>query len=86
MQTWVSTKNVNKLGITQRVIERAILGLSLGDRETNKNARSKTKVKDVVPTMAEIKWRWAGHNERSNKKMEQPRTPLETISKKLLSS
>ncbi|CAG9827487.1 unnamed protein product, partial [Diabrotica balteata] len=47
-----------------RKTQRAMLGISLKDRKTNKDIRNRTKVKDAVEQAAKLKWKWAGDNER----------------------
>ena len=62
METSVLTKRVtHKLAVTQRAMERRMLGISLRDRRTNVWIRERTKVVDVVERVATLKWRWAGH-------------------------
>lgn len=54
-------KSANKLKNCQRAMEPAILDISVGDRTTNKEVRRRTKFKDVVEPIAELKWIWPGH-------------------------
>src|ERR1700744_4222155 len=51
----------NKLRVTQRAMERSMLGISLRDKMTNQWIRQQTKVVDVMERMASLKWNWAGH-------------------------
>ena len=61
-ETWTSTKKINqRLAVTQRAMERSILGITRRDRKSNKWIRKKTKVMDVVEKIGTLKWRWAGH-------------------------
>lgn len=59
--TCLTVKSANKLRVTQRAIERIMLGISLRDHIENQEIRRRTKVKDVITTIADLKWRWAGH-------------------------
>ena len=62
METAVLTKQtMHKLSVTQRAMERKMLGISLRDRMTNAWIREKTKVTDVAKKVASLKWNWAGH-------------------------
>jgi hypothetical protein len=61
-QTWTLTKEiVNKLHVTQRAMERAMLGISLRDRRRNEWIRGVTRVTNIVQRVTELKWSWAGH-------------------------
>lgn len=61
-ETWALTRNIIKqLQITQRRMERIILGITLQDRKTNQWIRDKTKMPDIAVIIAGMKWRWAGH-------------------------
>ncbi|KAI8439764.1 hypothetical protein MSG28_013451 [Choristoneura fumiferana] len=52
---------MRKLKVTQRAMERAMLGVSLRDRIRNDDIRSRTKVTDIARRIAKLKWQWAGH-------------------------
>jgi hypothetical protein len=81
-ETWSTTKEMEqKLITTQRAMERKMLNLSLRDRVRHTHIRKRTKVKDVMQKIKELKWRWAGHiarmdDNRWTKRMNewQPRT------------
>nr|ADI61810.1 endonuclease-reverse transcriptase [Bombyx mori] len=61
-ETWTLTvRLVHKLKVTQRAMERAMLGLSLRDRIRNEVIRAKTKVIDIARRVSKLKWQWAGH-------------------------
>ena len=61
-ETWATTKEMEqKLTTTQRAMERRMLNLSLRDKIRHTFIRKKTKVKDVIEKIKEMKWRWAGH-------------------------
>ena len=61
-ETWTSTKKINqRLAVTQRAMERSMLGITRRDRKSNKWIREQTKVMDVVEKIRTLKWRWAGH-------------------------
>lgn len=49
--------------ITQRAIERAMLGIiiRLRDKMRSTEIRRRTKVQDIIERVAELKWRWVGH-------------------------
>ncbi|KAI8424369.1 hypothetical protein MSG28_002896 [Choristoneura fumiferana] len=61
-ETWALTMGLmRKLKVTQRAMERAMLGVSLRDRIRNDDIRSRTKVTDIARRIAKLKWQWAGH-------------------------
>ena len=61
-ETWSLTMGlIRKLKVTQRAMERAMLGVSLRDRIRNEDIRKRTKVTDVARRIAKLKWQWAGH-------------------------
>ncbi|XP_013144778.1 PREDICTED: uncharacterized protein LOC106108224 [Papilio polytes] len=61
-ETWPLTAgNIRRLKVTQRAMERAMLGVSLRDRVRNDAIRSRTKVTDIARRIVNLKWRWAGH-------------------------
>lgn len=61
-QTWALTKRLrDRLQVTQRNMERTMLGIKRIDRRTNEWIRSNTKVRDVMETVKDLKWKWAGH-------------------------
>lgn len=43
-----------------------MLGIRLRDRQRNDSIRNRTKVKDVIERVAELKWTWAGHVARQS--------------------
>ena len=48
-KTWTSTKKINqRLAVTQRTMERSVLGITRRDRKSYKWIREQTKVMDVV--------------------------------------
>ncbi|KAL0831265.1 hypothetical protein ABMA28_002113 [Loxostege sticticalis] len=66
-ETWVTTKAIlQKLIVTQRAMERRLVGVSLRDRMTNKWLRKESKVSDIVKRIANLKWQWAGHMARKS--------------------
>ncbi|KAL0859868.1 hypothetical protein ABMA27_010206 [Loxostege sticticalis] len=66
-ETWVTTKAIlQKLIVTQRAMERKLVGVSLRDRMTNKWLRKESKVSDIVKRIANLKWQWAGHIARKS--------------------
>ncbi|CAG9831296.1 unnamed protein product [Diabrotica balteata] len=50
-----------KLRVTQRRMERSMLGITLRDRITNEDIRTRTRVTDIIEKIARLNWRWAGH-------------------------
>lgn len=64
----LTKKSAQRLRVCQRAMERAMLGISLRDRQTNENIRAKTRVSDAVEQAARSKWRWAGHVARNDVK------------------
>lgn len=55
---------VSKFKVTQRAMERAILGVPPRDRIRNEVIRERTKVIDIVHRIKELKWQWASHISR----------------------
>ncbi|KAI8421195.1 hypothetical protein MSG28_008264 [Choristoneura fumiferana] len=49
------------LQVTQRAMERAMLGVSLRHRIRNTEIRRRTKVTDMAGKICKLKWKWAGH-------------------------
>lgn len=61
-ETWSLTMGlIRRLKVTQRAMERAMLGVSLRDRIRNEEIRRRTKVTDIARRIAKLKWQWAGH-------------------------
>ncbi|WP_440994831.1 hypothetical protein [Cysteiniphilum litorale] len=61
-ETWKLTKrSENQLRITQRAMERAMLGITLRDRKRSTWIRRVTRVNDIIQVIKQHKWRWAGH-------------------------
>ncbi|CAH2248562.1 jg24159 [Pararge aegeria aegeria] len=61
-ETWSLTMGlIRRLRVTQRAMERAMLGVSLRDRIRNVEIRRRTKVTDIAQRVAKLKWQWAGH-------------------------
>ncbi|CAH2251142.1 jg11821 [Pararge aegeria aegeria] len=52
---------IRRLRITQRAMERAMLGVSLRDQIRNEEIRRITRVTDIAQRVAKLKWQWAGH-------------------------
>lgn len=57
----LTKRTAQKVGVTQRAMERSMLGLSLRDHITNTELRRRTGVTDAVEQIAKLKWNWAGH-------------------------
>ena len=61
-QTWALTKRMrDKLCTTQRSMERAMLGISRLDKQTNPSIRQQTGLQDIIIRIKQLKWQWAGH-------------------------
>ncbi|KAJ8719488.1 hypothetical protein PYW08_011663 [Mythimna loreyi] len=61
-ETWSLTMGLlRRLKVTQRAMERAMLGISLLDRIRNDEIRRRTKSTDIARRIASLKWQWAGH-------------------------
>ena len=61
-ETWSLTMGlIRRLKVTQRAMERAMLGVSLRDHIRNEEIRKRTKVTDIARRIAKLKWQWAGH-------------------------
>ncbi|CAH2224279.1 jg6897 [Pararge aegeria aegeria] len=61
-ETWLLTMGlIRRLRVTQRAMERAILGVSLRDRIRNVEIRRRTRVTDIAQRVAKLKWQRAGH-------------------------
>ena len=61
-QTWSLTKDiVNKMEVSQRKMERKMLGIKQIDRIPNLTIRERTKVDDILKVITKTKWKWAGH-------------------------
>jgi len=61
-QTWAITKRMQeRLRITQRSMERAMVGVTRRDRKTNGWLRQQTGVQDITMKIKQLKWQWAGH-------------------------
>ena len=61
-ETWCLTRGLlHRFRVTQRAMERAMLGVSLMDRIRNVEIRRRTKVTDIVQRICKLKWQWAGH-------------------------
>ena len=57
----LTVTSARKLRITQRKMERSMLGVSLREHVRNEDLRARTGVTDVIYQVAKLKWNWAGH-------------------------
>jgi len=57
----LTKKTINRIRVTQRVMERSMLGISLRDRIHNNEITRRTGVVDAVERIATLKWNCAGH-------------------------
>lgn len=65
-ETWIMSERVkNKLRVTERAMERYLIGKTRKDRVRNEIVRSMTGFKDIVKVIMKRKWKWAGHIARS---------------------
>src|SRR6202021_2735614 len=61
-QTWAVTKRMqDRLKITQRSMERAMIGVTKRDHRTNEWVRQQTGVQDIIVRIKQLKWQGAGH-------------------------
>src|SRR5277367_4697255 len=66
-QTWAVTKRMqDRLSTTQRSVERAMIGITKRDRQTNKWVRQQTGLQDIIGRIKQLKWQWAGHLARTS--------------------
>lgn len=67
LETMAITRKVaEQLKVTQRAMERVMLGITLRDKVRNRQLRDKTKITDVIERVASLKWRWIGHVARQD--------------------
>ncbi|CAH2237722.1 jg13474 [Pararge aegeria aegeria] len=60
-ETWSLTMGlIRRLRITQRAMERAMLGVPLRDQIRNEEIRRRIRVTDIAQRVAKLKWKWAG--------------------------
>ena len=56
-ETWTTTKKLEKqLKITERAMERILIGVTRRDRVRNQDLRNKTTVKDIIQEIKSKKW------------------------------
>ena len=61
-ETWSLTKaEENSLSVTQRAMERRMLGISIRDRIPNEVLRERSGLHDIVVESRRRKMQWAGH-------------------------
>ena len=66
-ETWCTTKkDEESLLVTQRAMERKMVGTRLRDRMSNVTLREKSGVDDIIDRIYSSKHRWAGHVIRRN--------------------
>ena len=63
---WISNRVshkavVKKLETSQRAMEMRMLNVKLKDRIRHTTIRQRTRVTDIVQSVANAKWKWAGH-------------------------
>ncbi|CAH2268943.1 jg6970 [Pararge aegeria aegeria] len=52
---------IRRLRVTQRTMERTMLGVSLRDQIRNVEIRRRSRVTDIAQRVAKLKWQRAGH-------------------------
>ena len=61
-ETWTTTRKMLKsIAVTQRSMERIMIGITKRDKWTNRKVRQTTKTVDAVQFFMKLKWNWAGH-------------------------
>ncbi|CAH2243642.1 jg23567 [Pararge aegeria aegeria] len=61
-ETWSLTMGlIRRLRVTQRGMQRAMLGVFLRDQIRKEEIRRRTRVTDIAQLVAKLKWQWAGH-------------------------
>ena len=66
-QTWAVTQRMQeRLRVTQRSMERAMIGVTRRDKKTNVWIRQQTGLQDIIARIKQLKWQWAGHIARQN--------------------
>ena len=61
-ETWATTKKLEKkLRVTERAMERIMVGVTRRDKVRNEDLRKKTNARDIIQEIKTKKWRWAGH-------------------------
>ncbi|KAJ8733714.1 hypothetical protein PYW07_014265 [Mythimna separata] len=55
---------IRRLKVTQRAMERAMLGVTLRDHIRNEDIRKRTKVTNIARRIAKLKWQWAAEGSR----------------------
>ena len=61
-ETWILKKEIiRKLQVTQKSMERCMLGITKRDRKRIEWIRQKTQVIDIIHRIKSLKWQWAGH-------------------------
>ena len=66
-QTWAVTQRMQeRLRVTQRSMERVMIGVTRRDKKTNVWIRQQTGLQDVITRIKQLKWQWAGYVARQN--------------------
>ena len=61
-ETWVlNNATMDNLAVTQRKMERIMLGITLRNRKRNTWDRQETGISDIINTIRKAKHRWTGH-------------------------
>lgn len=62
----LTRRTAEQLRVTQRAMERIMLGVTLRDKIHNSEIRNRTKITDVMKQIASLKWQWTGHIARQD--------------------
>ena len=66
-ETWPLTKKtIQLIAVSQRHMERKMMGIRLQDKVSNINLRNASKIQDAVTRIQHLKFQWAGHVARAN--------------------
>jgi len=61
-ETWtLNAQTTQRLRVTQRAMERCMLGITMRDRKTNEWICAQTKAEYIITVSKKMKWKWAGH-------------------------
>ena len=65
VETWTLTNLAqHNFAAAQTKMEKSMLNITYKDRKTNIWVRERTKILDIINTVRNIKWSWAGHTNR----------------------
>ncbi|CAH2235289.1 jg8274 [Pararge aegeria aegeria] len=70
---------IPQIRVTQRAMERAMLGVSRRDQIKNVEIRRRTRVTDIAQRLTKLKWQWVGYIVRRKDGRWDPKVPPYTI-------